>query len=89
MLPFEVQRRIYARTVVDLSEPRWVFLNTMFSLSADAERLFERYGVDFVVLGPYEREQLEADPERFRSRFPRIIQTETYEVFRTSPPATD
>ena len=25
--------RAYARTIVDLSEPRWVFLNTLFSLS--------------------------------------------------------
>ncbi|MCI0574174.1 MAG: HAD-IG family 5'-nucleotidase [Myxococcaceae bacterium] len=26
-------RQAYARTIVDLSEPRWVFLNTLFSLS--------------------------------------------------------
>jgi HAD superfamily 5'-nucleotidase-like hydrolase len=32
-LEFEEQRRTYARTVVDLAEPRWVFLNTLFSLS--------------------------------------------------------
>jgi 5'-nucleotidase len=32
-LDYRKQRRIYARTVVDLSEPRWVFLNTFFSLS--------------------------------------------------------
>lgn len=32
-LDFEEQRRVYARTIVDLSEPRWVFLNTLFSLS--------------------------------------------------------
>jgi len=30
---FEEQRTAYARTIVDLSEPRWVFLNTLFSLS--------------------------------------------------------
>lgn len=29
----EAQRQAYARTLVDLSEPRWVFLNTLFSLS--------------------------------------------------------
>jgi len=27
------QRQAYARTIVDLSEPRWAFLNTLFSLS--------------------------------------------------------
>ena len=32
-LDFDEQRQAYARTLVDLSEPRWVFLNTFFSLS--------------------------------------------------------
>lgn len=33
MLDYEEQRELYARDVVDLSERRWVFLNTLFSLS--------------------------------------------------------
>ena len=32
-LTHEEQRKAYARVLIDLSEPRWVFLNTMFSLS--------------------------------------------------------
>lgn len=32
-LEFNAQREAYNRTLVDLSEPRWVFLNTLFSLS--------------------------------------------------------
>lgn len=32
-LDFEAQRNEYARTIIDLSERRWVFLNTLFSLS--------------------------------------------------------
>ncbi len=32
-LEFERQRELYARTIVDLHEPRWVFLHTLFSLS--------------------------------------------------------
>ncbi len=32
-LDFEEQRRTYSRAIVDLAEPRWVFLNTLFSLS--------------------------------------------------------
>src|SRR5215470_5117036 len=32
-LDFDALRGAYARTMVDLSEPRWVFLNTLFSLS--------------------------------------------------------
>ena len=33
MLEFAEQRDAYAQTPVDLSDPRWVFLNTLFSLS--------------------------------------------------------
>src|SRR4051812_30721932 len=33
VLSFEQLRETYARTIVDLAEPRWVFLNTLFSLS--------------------------------------------------------
>lgn len=32
-LDFEGQRAAYARTIVDLSESRWAFLNTLFSIS--------------------------------------------------------
>lgn len=32
-LAFEEQRDIYQRTLVDLSEPRWLFLNTLFAIS--------------------------------------------------------
>jgi len=33
LLPHEMQRKTYSQVWVDLSEPRWVFLNTLFSLS--------------------------------------------------------
>ncbi len=32
-LDFDLQRETYSRTIVDLAEKRWVFLNTLFSLS--------------------------------------------------------
>jgi 5'-nucleotidase len=32
-MDFEAQRTEYARTIIDLSEKRWMFLNTLFSLS--------------------------------------------------------
>ncbi|MEW6443286.1 MAG: HAD-IG family 5'-nucleotidase [bacterium] len=32
-LAFESQRETYSRTLIDLAEPRWDFLNTLFSLS--------------------------------------------------------
>ena len=33
LLPHDQQRRVYGQVWVDLSNPRWVFLNTLFSLS--------------------------------------------------------
>jgi 5'-nucleotidase len=33
LLPHEQQREVYSQVWVDLSDPRWVFLNTLFSLS--------------------------------------------------------
>jgi HAD superfamily 5'-nucleotidase-like hydrolase len=33
LLGFEEQRATYARTMIDLAEPRWIFLNTLFSIS--------------------------------------------------------
>jgi len=33
MLGFEELRKTYSRVLVDLSEPRWVFLNTLFGMS--------------------------------------------------------
>ncbi len=32
-LKYDEQRKVYARTIIDLHESRWVFLNTLFSLS--------------------------------------------------------
>lgn len=33
MLDFDTLKKTYAQTIVDLADPRWVFLNTLFSLS--------------------------------------------------------
>jgi HAD superfamily 5'-nucleotidase-like hydrolase len=33
LLEFDEQRAAYSRTIIDLAEPRWSFLNTFFSLS--------------------------------------------------------
>jgi HAD superfamily 5'-nucleotidase-like hydrolase len=33
MLGFEEQKQLYARTVIDLADDRWVFMNALFSLS--------------------------------------------------------
>ena len=51
-LEFDDQRKSYARTLVDLSDSRWVFLNTFFSLSEAVmyAQLVER--LDEGQLGP-------------------------------------
>jgi 5'-nucleotidase len=33
MMPYDAQREAYERTIIDLAERRWVFLNTLFGLS--------------------------------------------------------
>ena len=48
MMDFEEQRAAYAGVLVDLSAPRWVFLNTLFSLSEAS--LFAQ-GVDLLDAG--------------------------------------
>jgi len=60
MLAHDEQRSVYAEAWVDLSEPRWVFLNTLFSLSeaclyAQLVELFDagRLGNDLDYAGIY------------------------------------
>jgi HAD superfamily 5'-nucleotidase-like hydrolase len=48
VLDYDEMRRAYARTQVELSDPRWVFLNTLFSLS---EGCFYRQLVDLLDAG--------------------------------------
>src|SRR5262249_18339475 len=50
-MSFERQRELYARLLVDLHEPRWVFLNTWFSLS---EALLFAQCVDLLEQGKLE-----------------------------------
>jgi hypothetical protein len=41
----------------------------------------QKYGVDYVVIGPNERRELQANLEGYRARYPSIIQTENYDIF--------
>jgi len=56
-------------------------VRAIFALGAEADALLARYGVSYVVIGPWERERLDASVEAFRARFPRPIRTRSYEVF--------
>jgi hypothetical protein len=37
--------------------------------------------VDYVAIGPYERDKLAANLEAYRSSYPRVLRTPHYEVF--------
>jgi HAD superfamily 5'-nucleotidase-like hydrolase len=54
LLPFDTQREIYSRLLVDLAERRWVFLNTLFALSegcmyAQLVDLLDKRAIDEVL----------------------------------------
>ena len=48
MLSFEEQRQAYSRVLVDLEEPRWKFMNTLFALS---EACLYAHAVDLLDAG--------------------------------------
>ena len=56
-------------------------LSAMFALSPEAPRLFRRYGVDYVVIGPDERERSTVNLAAYHARFPRLLRTQSYEIF--------
>jgi hypothetical protein len=60
-------------------------LEAIFTLSPAAADLLRAYGVDYVVIGPFEREQLRADVPGYRARYPRVVHTADYEVFAVGP----
>jgi hypothetical protein len=62
-------------------EQRDADLRAIFAHSEDAERLLDRYGVDYVVIGPFERDTMGANTDAYRSAYPAVIMTENYEVF--------
>jgi hypothetical protein len=57
---------------------------TMYSGSDEALALFRRYRVDYVVIGPDEIATWHANLAWFRQRFPVVVQTAGYEIFRVS-----
>jgi hypothetical protein len=61
-------------------------VRTIFSDPAGARRLLDAYRIDYIVVGPYERDQLHADPEAFRELYPTVTRTDTYEIFAARPP---
>jgi hypothetical protein len=56
-------------------------LRSILTLAPEAERLFTEYGIDYVVIGPHEREKLGADLDAYRKSYSRVMQTPHYELF--------
>jgi uncharacterized membrane protein len=57
-------------------------LRAIYAFAPDAPDLLRRYGVAYLVIGPSERQELHADEGAYRARYPVIISTEHYEVFK-------
>lgn len=66
---------------------REVDLRAMYALGPEAARLFSRYGVSYLVIGPYERDQLGANETEFRIRYPIVVETDQYVVFDVRTPS--
>jgi hypothetical protein len=56
-------------------------LRAIYALDANAPQLLKDYRVDYVVIGPFERDQLAANVAAYRKRYTAIIKTDKYEVF--------
>ena len=55
----------------------------IFAGAPGADALIERYGIDYVVVGPAERERYGADRNAWRKRFTLAIETPSWDVLRT------
>jgi len=60
-------------------------LRAILAYTAEAEQLMDRYGVDYVVIGPIEREALGANLDAYRRTHLSVIATANYEVFAVGP----
>ncbi|HEX5504082.1 MAG TPA: hypothetical protein VFW96_15760 [Thermomicrobiales bacterium] len=59
-------------------------LGDIMAFAPDAPALIAQYGIDYVVIGPEERQDLHADEAAYRARYPAVITTEHYAIFKVS-----
>jgi hypothetical protein len=57
-------------------------VRAIYALAPSADALLQRYAVDYVVIGPGEEQEFKPNLELFRSRYPCIIRTGNYEIFK-------
>jgi hypothetical protein len=56
-------------------------LREIMAMSPSVYELMARYGVDYVVIGPNEKDKLGADLAAYRRTFRTIVKTDNYDVF--------
>lgn len=59
-------------------------LRSIMRFDDGAEALIARYGIDYVEIGTWEIEELDANVEAFAARYPLVFESDEYRVFKTS-----
>jgi hypothetical protein len=57
-------------------------VSEIFAGGPGADALIERYGIDYVVVGPVERERFGVDREAWRARYPLVMKTASWDVLK-------
>jgi hypothetical protein len=57
-------------------------VRAIYALAPNTPALVAKYGVDYVVIGPGERQEFKPNLDAFRARYPRVISTGGYEIFQ-------
>jgi uncharacterized membrane protein len=60
--------------------PRESDLRALYAFTDEADAIIARYGLDYLVLGPNERDALAANVDALRAAFPTVISTENYDI---------
>jgi hypothetical protein len=71
---------------IDYSE-RERDLRAIYAYETQAEELLKRYGVDYVVIGPGERQDFNANVSAYSARYPEVISTANYRVLAVASSA--
>jgi hypothetical protein len=66
--------------------PREADITRMYAGSAEAAGLLARYGVEYVVVGPLERQWMPAG-DQFRARYPQVGEIGDFRLYRVAPPS--
>lgn len=62
-------------------------IKTMYRGGAEAERLFQQYGIDYVVVGPIEYSEFNADDGYFAEKYKAVIDEAGYRVYQINSTA--